>query len=380
VQVKHEAKRKAHRLDDLDIRKRAHVQKAIAAGHDILLADGNGLYLRVRPTGTKTWIVRRKRHGRVQVITLGAYPEIGLKAARQKASDLAAKPGMAGAIGVTVARAIEEFMSELIRPRYRRTNTAEVYARRIKKELGSRALATLQPVEITAMVRAGAKKHPVAANRLLSFTKHFLGWAVEVGYLTTSPAANITKRIAGGEEKSRDRTLATDEIRQFWNATDFRHVRLARFLLLSGLRISEAQRSTVGQIRDNRLHIPEGLSKNGKAHWVHLPELARQQIDGKKPHEFLFRSVSPTAVQAALRRWCAKHSVVPWTPHDLRRTFASGLGSLGIAPHVIATALNHTLAGSSSLAVYLRSDFAQERVVAAEIWAARVAAIVGGSE
>lgn len=377
MQAKHEAKRKAHRLDDLDIRKKKYVQEAIAAGHDILLADGNSLYLRVRPTGTKTWIVRRKRHGRVQVITLGDYPGIDLKTARQKASDMAAKPGMAGAVGVTVARAIEEFMDELIRPKYRRTNNAEVYARRIKNELGSRALATLQPIEITAMVRAGAKKHPVAANRLLSFTKHFLGWCVEVGYLAVNPAASITKRVAGGDEKSRDRTLTADEIRQFWNATDFKHTPLLRFLLLTGLRISEAQLSLVEQIKDKRLHIPERLSKNGKAHWVHLPELARQQLDGKKPNEFLFRHVSSTAVQAALKRWCAKHEVEPWTPHDLRRTFATGLGDLGIAPHFIAKCLNHTLPGSESLPVYLRSEWEQERIEASEKWAGGLASIVG---
>jgi hypothetical protein len=73
-------------------------------------------------------------------------------------------------------------------------------------------------------------------------------------------------------------------------------------------------------------------AKNGKAHKVYLPPLARAQIDrDARPH--LFASVSPTAVQAAVHRWHDRHGVDDrWTPHDLRRTFASVCGDLGIAP------------------------------------------------
>jgi len=53
--------------------------------------DGNGLYLRVRRTGGRSWVLRRKRGGHVEVITVGAWPALGLAQARLKAGALAGK-------------------------------------------------------------------------------------------------------------------------------------------------------------------------------------------------------------------------------------------------------------------------------------------------
>lgn len=49
------------------------------------LSDGGGLYLEVKPNGTKTWRFRFERQGRERVLTFGRYPEMGLKVAREKA-------------------------------------------------------------------------------------------------------------------------------------------------------------------------------------------------------------------------------------------------------------------------------------------------------
>ena len=37
----------------------------------------------------------------------------------------------------------------------------------------------------------------------------------------------------------------------------------------------------------------------------------------------------------------AGHTITRWTNHDLRRTAATGMGELGVEPHVIEAALNH---------------------------------------
>ena len=64
-----------------------------------------------------------------------------------------------------------------------------------------------------------------------------------------------------------------------------------------------------------------------------------------------------------------------WTPHDLRRTFASRCGNLHVAPHVIAKLLNHTIPGGDSLPIYLRSEWLEERKAAALALAAHVASV-----
>lgn len=58
--------------------------------------DGGGLYLAVSPTGGKTWRLKYRFGGKEQTLTIGRYPQIGLKEAREKA--LAAKDSLAQGI------------------------------------------------------------------------------------------------------------------------------------------------------------------------------------------------------------------------------------------------------------------------------------------
>jgi hypothetical protein len=60
------------------------VNKLSAAG---LYSDGGGLYLRISPTETKTWIFRFGFDGKYSGIGLGALKVISLAAARKKAEE-----------------------------------------------------------------------------------------------------------------------------------------------------------------------------------------------------------------------------------------------------------------------------------------------------
>src|SRR5215469_7920965 len=52
-----------------------------------MLADGGGLYLRVGPTGAKSWIFRYRRDGRLHDMGLGPLHTISLADARELAQD-----------------------------------------------------------------------------------------------------------------------------------------------------------------------------------------------------------------------------------------------------------------------------------------------------
>jgi integrase len=56
----------------------------LAAG---LYADGGNLLLQVTPTGSRSWIFRFKRHGKVRDMGLGGFPAVGLATARNLAQD-----------------------------------------------------------------------------------------------------------------------------------------------------------------------------------------------------------------------------------------------------------------------------------------------------
>lgn len=69
-----------------------------------------------------------------------------------------------------------------------------------------------------------------------------------------------------------------------------------------------------------------------------------------------------------------------WTMHDLRRTVASGMAGLGIAPHVIEAVLNHkngTIRGVA--AIYNRYSYSSEKRAALDAWARKLDAFVSGA-
>lgn len=346
--------------------------------------DGDGLYLRILPSGRKSWVWRTKRRGQTSYATIGEWPDMGVKKARAELGKRTRRATPPNAL--TVKDALGEWLRDVIEPRYRVTKNVRTYVERATAEFGRRRLQELTRAEIARFVRSYAKQAPVAANRCLTNIKLALGWCVEVGYLDASPAEGLTKRVAGGEEKSRARVLSDDELRTIWRL-DSPNAALLRGLALTGCRIAELQRATPEHISDDWLLIPAEHSKNRRAHRVYVTPELREQFNGTTR---LFRAVTATGVQAWVRRlqfnvdgdkaprepWAGMRPIdretgkpmPPWTPHDLRRTFATRLGELGVAPHIVEKLLNHTFEGSSVAAIYNRSELLDERSAATKLW------------
>lgn len=328
-----------------------------------LIGDERGLYIRCYPSGRKSWLFRTRKGGSWKTRNLGEWPGVSLAEARTKATvlDKRVLPD-----AVTFGVLLDEWFHRRIEPRYKVTKNIEVYVAKGKAEAGSTPVAQLTTKKLTDILVEYAEAAPVAANRCLSSWKLALKYAVERGYIERSPLENTTAAVAGGEEKSRDRVLTDDEIRALW-IDQHDHAPLLRFLLLTGLRIGEAQAATRADLDGSILHVPE--NKSSRPHWVFLPPLA-MGLTGDH-HGHLFGQRSPTCVQARLKR-----NGSGWTPHDLRRTFATRLAGLGVDPLVIEKCLNHTLGGV--LATYNRHAYEKEREEAAIRWADEVARIARG--
>jgi integrase len=125
-----------------------------------------------------------------------------------------------------------------------------------------------------------------------------------------------------------------------------------RFLLAAGLRISEAYEG----VRDGQQWVvPASVSKNGKEHRVFLSPVALAQLDR-----------FPWAIRRQrLQVWIQKNAG-GWTCHDLRRTFATRLNGMGVAPHIVEKLLNHSLPGL--MQTYNRATYDAERQEALEAW------------
>ena len=228
-------------------------------------------------------------------------------------------------------------------------------------------MSTIRRADLADLLAKKRVGGPVAANRLLGILKQLFSYGVEIGWLDDRRAVALTRRAAGGKEERRDRHLTDAELRLLWNACDqTAHGPLFRWLMLSGQRISEARYARWVDIRGDRWLIPD--NKSNRPHWIPISSGLRRVSDSRpKKGEYVLDQRSPTAAQAWMKRWCKREGISPsFTPHDLRRTFATRLNGLGVAPQVVEKLLNHVLEGV--LAVYNLHEYPAERVQALELW------------
>ena len=324
---------------------------------DKWISDGAGLNIRIRPNGTKTWVIRRKQNGKTTTETLGEFPTMNCAAARTAFAKKSFAPDLTK---ITFGDLLDEWYSRRIEPRYRTTKNIVVYVARGKEKFGSVPIQKLTTANLVKALQEYAEDAPVAANRCQSNWKQALNYATECGYIERNPLTAVTNRVVGGEEKTRDRKLSDDEIRAMWK---WNHKQL-RFLLLTGLRISE---SMEGRADGDVFRVEQ--TKNGDPHWVHMPSFTLEQLDEFK--------ITTTGVQNWVKRHCAKDGITPFTPHDLRRTFATRLAGLGIPPHVVEKCLNHRMQGV--MGIYNRHEYAEERIDAAKRWADELRRIVSAT-
>lgn len=319
-------------------------------GKDRLVSAGDGLYLNVRRS-SKTWIIRRTIKGKLRVRTLGRHPALSVKEARALAlaDALDKAPNM-----MTLGDLAERYFTEVVEVEQRRPELFRGYLdRAVIPALGPRRVVELTPSDVAAVVQNYRTRGARTADSLRAVLRTLFGYAIEIGVRADNPAALLTRRVAGYRPAPRKRVLTDEEIRRLWGI-DHEAGRLLRFLLLTGLRIAEAQK---GLQDGDRWRVSAQLSKNGKPHWVKLTPTALTQLP--------LSICGATAAQAWVRRWCERENIEPrFTPHDLRRTAATRMAAAGVEPFIVERALNHTLQGV--MGTYNRAEYEAERIAAAE--------------
>ena len=130
--------------------------------------------------------------------------------------------------------------------------------------------------------------------------------------------------------------------------------------------------------------IPGSRAKNARTHVIPLPDLALEIIGSPVPSGvYVFTNsagepIAPHNVSSTMLR--ARKTLGlednPARPHDLRRTFASGLVELGIPRLTVSRLLNHTEGGVTT--IYDRHDYFPEMRVAVAAWATRLIEITTG--
>jgi integrase len=183
--------------------------------------------------------------------------------------------------------------------------------------------------------------------------------------------------------------LSDAEIVQFWAATlvvgdPFRQI--MQLLLLTACRCDEVAGMTRNELSEDGAtwDIPGERTKNKEDFVVPLSPLARDILATARPIGNLMFSLNGrgkvTGWSRAKRQLdAAMKPTTPWVLHDLRRTASTGMGGIGILPHVIEACLNHISGFKAGVAgIYNKYEYLPEKKAAFERWAAHVEGLVSG--
>lgn len=199
----------------------AACRKAESTDRDRKLFDERGLFLFVRKNGSKLWRMKYQLGGKEKTLSIGPYPEVSLKAARDvrdraraklrdgidpSADKQRRKADMAtDALGTfeKVARAWYEIRSRTLNERY----AAQVLSRlelNAFPKLGKHPIRDVTPAMVLDTIKAVEKRGAQEmAHRVRNHISDVFVWAIAAGLADQDPAAMIRKALAPTDPKLR---------------------------------------------------------------------------------------------------------------------------------------------------------------------------------
>lgn len=394
------------------------------------LRDGNvvcrGFGVTVAPSGAKTFFLSytSPEDGKRKQVSIGQFPALSLKEARLKAGalreavnsgkDLAAEKQqtighrMAQRALGTLGDLIDLYVADLETDGKR---TAKEVRRIKDKDIPSVLLS--RPAHLITKDDVLDTLTPIAQRGALVHSDNvraYLRAAFELGInaesltrwrgrapkfnLQANPVATVKKSVS---RKARGkRALSRTEVCELWH-TDLLTkpmVLALKLLLATGQRVEEVLHATWAEFDTGQKiwTIPGERRKTrgttSEPHIVPLSDFHLHLLDEIKRETghaaFLFPANGGTAprrydaLTAAVRKFVAASGMESFSPRDLRRTFKTISGSMGISLELRNRLQGHAMTDVGSVH-YDRYEYLHEKRSAMEIWTAGMAEIVGGA-
>jgi integrase len=354
--------------------------KAPEAGAVIFSDDSlPGFGVRVSEGGTKSFVlthgVRRHRE------TLGRVGVISLHEARIEAKRRLAEYTLGRSKPPTVRwdTAKEEYLSEVAATCKPRTHADYSYILGRHFRYGVSRLTEISPHDLRKNLHR-LDNTPAEQQHAFVVLRAFIRWCYRQHYLDVNP---MERMQAPHSYAPRERVLANTELKLIWNAAgDDTFGKIVRLLILTGQRRGEITQLTGDMVGDDTITLPAWLAKNSRQHIFPLGAGAKAILNPPRPSGMCYfpalgRSTPFNGFSKCKPKLEKRSGVTGWTLHDLRRTFASGLASLGIALPVIERLLNHVSGSFGGIVgVYQRYDFMPEMKIAIERWEKHVEHLV----
>ena len=317
----------------------------------------------------RTWIVQRGADRRI--IRVGHYPAMTLSEARTKGKQLLAATQL-NHDRVSFEEAYELFKKTHL-PRLK-ARTQVDYKRFLDRyyvpTLSKRRLDAITSHMVLAITDELVAT-PAEQSHAIAIGKTFFKWCVRRNYLNRSPLEGATLP----KQQSRDRVLTDDELVAVWRAAERYEGHfgtIVRLLILTGMRRGECAAIQTSWLNQNVLTLPKETTKNGREHSFPIGATATSILQSHATLASQQKRTSLFPARIGLDEPFSGFSqskknldkllnIAPWRLHDLRRTYASNLARLGVAPHIIERLINHITGTISGVAaIYNRHNYFEE--------------------
>jgi integrase len=390
------------------------VRKAKPSDRQYKLFDEGGLFLLVRPTGGKLWRFKYRYAGKENLISLGPYPETGLKEARER-RDEAKKLLFAGkdpsrekkrTAAVRAADAVNSFKAvaeEFIAKTERegRASATLTKARWFLSLLGSgltaRPVSEIDAPELLKQIKKiEAAGHHETARRLRAFSGRVFRYAIATGRAARNPAADLQGALVSPKVTHRAAIVVADQVGALLRAIDGFEgqpmtklaLQLAAHVFVRPGELRTAEWSEF-DFSEKFWRIPASKTKMRKHHDVPLSRQCLTILESAKAltgnGKYVFPSVrtfkrpmSENTLNAALRR--LGYAKEEMTAHGFRSTASTLLNESGKwSADVIERALAHN-DQDAVRAAYHRGQHWNERVKMAQWWSDHLDTLRAGSK
>ncbi|MSQ58802.1 MAG: DUF4102 domain-containing protein [Betaproteobacteria bacterium] len=378
------------------------IRNAKPIAKPVKLADGSGLHLELRPTGSKLWRYRFRLHGKENVFALGEYPALSLADARQARNDAKSlvKQGINPADQRKLDRlqathasreTFEAVAKEWAENRAVESKWSDSYRQGVNRvlegdlipALGSLPMRQIKAAHLLAALRGIEKRgaRTVAAKaRFLS--SEIWRYAVATLRADSDLAASLRGAVRMPEHEHHP-SLKRDEIPAFLAALNNYSGRketatALKLLLLLFPRPGELLGAAWAEFDlDAALwRIPAERMKMGEEHLIPLPTQAVDLLRGLKfltgdypylfPHrDHRLKPMTDAALRQALRVLGYSRKL---TPHGFRGTASTALNELGYRGDWIEKQLAHE-ESKRSRASYNHAIYLEDRRNMLQGWA-----------
>ena len=365
-------------------------------------ADGNGLYLFVQPSGTRSWIQRLVVRGRRREIGLGSLALVPLAEAREKAlanrqlareggDPLAEKRRIEGI--PTFAEAAMRVLEQK-RDGWRGRRHHREWMSSLKRfafpRIGRMPVSEVTSADVLEILSPIWHRKASSARRVRQRLRAVLEWAVAMEFRIDNPCDRIGPVLGLQHDVSEHmRALPHREVAAaIWTvraATALPAARLAfEFLVLTAARWGEVRWAEWEEIdRDAGVWtVPASRMKANRQHRVPLCGRALEILEAVQALDegtgpLVFTRGQGKPLNDKQLRWLVREHGIAAVPHGFRSSFRDWAAEETDHPReVIEAALAHVVRNRVE-AAYARSDLFERRRVLMDDWARYLAQGIG---